>query len=78
MMQKKRTSLAKVSQPILRDVYLRERVFKILDRARAKPVIWISGPPGCGKTILVTSYLERHGHPSLWYQIDEGDADPAT
>jgi ATP/maltotriose-dependent transcriptional regulator MalT/DNA-binding SARP family transcriptional activator len=36
------------------------------------------GPPGCGKTTLAAGYLERTKLPSLWYQIDEGDADVAS
>ena len=40
--------------------------------------MWISGPPGAGKTSLVSSYLSRHRARSLWYQIDPGDNDPAT
>jgi len=45
---------------------------------RERPVIWISGPPGCGKTTLVNSYLETHKIPCLWYQVEEADADAAT
>ena len=43
-----------------------------------QPVIWVSGPPGSGKTTLVNSYLKARKIPCLWYQLDEGDADPAT
>jgi ATP/maltotriose-dependent transcriptional regulator MalT len=45
---------------------------------RERPVIWIAGPPGCGKTTLVSSYLDARKLPCLWYQVDPGDADPAT
>jgi LuxR family transcriptional regulator, maltose regulon positive regulatory protein len=45
---------------------------------RKRPVIWISGLPGSGKTTLVSSYIETRKIPCLWYQIDESDSDPAT
>ncbi len=36
------------------------------------------GPPGAGKTTLVSSYLETRKLRSLWYQVDAGDHDPAS
>jgi len=42
---------------------------------RKQPVIWVCGPPGCGKTTLVSSYIEASKIPCLWYQVDQGDAD---
>jgi DNA-binding SARP family transcriptional activator/uncharacterized protein (DUF2249 family) len=45
---------------------------------RKQPIIWVSGPAGSGKTTLVANYLDARKIPCLWYQIDEGDADPAT
>ena len=70
--------MRKLSRPILPDVILRKRLFERLDCLRKQPVIWVSGPGGCGKTTLVSSYLESRQLPCLWYQIDEGDKDPAT
>jgi ATP/maltotriose-dependent transcriptional regulator MalT len=70
--------MGKVSRPILTGIYPRKRLFALLDRMRARPVIWVSGPPGCGKTTLVSSYLEARRLPCLWYQLEAGDADPAT
>jgi len=43
-----------------------------------KPITWIAGPAGSGKTTLVASYLDVHDSPSLWYQLDTGDSDIAT
>jgi ATP/maltotriose-dependent transcriptional regulator MalT len=45
--------MGKVSRPILTGIYPRKRLFALLDRIRERPVIWVSGPPGCGKTTLV-------------------------
>ena len=36
------------------------------------------GPPGSGKTCLVSSYLQDRGYRDHWYQVDENDADIAT
>jgi ATP/maltotriose-dependent transcriptional regulator MalT/DNA-binding SARP family transcriptional activator len=49
-----------------------------LDHCAKQPVIWLSAPPGAGKTTLVASYLDSRNLSSLWYQMDEGDADIAT
>lgn len=49
-----------------------------MDRIWKQPVTWVSGPPGCGKTTLVASYIQARKIPCLWYQIDAGDSDPAT
>jgi LuxR family maltose regulon positive regulatory protein len=40
--------------------------------------VWIVGPPGAGKTTLVVSYLQVRELTCLWYQVDSGDADPAS
>jgi ATP/maltotriose-dependent transcriptional regulator MalT/DNA-binding SARP family transcriptional activator len=73
----KRASPAKISRPRLFDVVPRERLFELLDGNRDRPLMWIASPPGSGKTTLVASYLETRGIPTIWYQIDASDADPA-
>jgi hypothetical protein len=75
---KKGPMLAKLTPPRLPTIIPRPRLFRELDRARKRPIVWITAPPGAGKTTLVASYLETRKLPTLWYQIDEGDADPAT
>ncbi len=73
----KSTVLAKISRPRLFDVVPRVRLFELLDRNRGRPLIWISAAPGSGKTALVASYLDSRGLPTIWYQLDQSDADPA-
>jgi LuxR family maltose regulon positive regulatory protein len=70
--------LAKITRPVFDDVLLRKRLFKELDRARKKPVLWISAPAGSGKTTLASSYIDDRELPCLWYQMDEGDSDLST
>lgn len=71
-------SLAKTTRPSLLTVVMRERLFATLEQALERPIVWVSGPPGSGKTTLVSSYLESRGIDHLWYQLDPDDADPAT
>ncbi len=77
-MKSRRVSLGKTTRPSLSGILPRKRLFKLLDEARECPAVWVSGPPGCGKTTFVASYLDHARIPSLWYQLDEGDADVAT
>ena len=72
------TTLAKITRPSPEGIFPRKRLFRRLDQARTRPVIFITAPPGSGKTSLVTSYLKDRKLPCLWYQMDEGDADLAT
>ena len=71
-------SIAKISRPRLPKVLLRKRLFSLLDKGRASPVTWVSGPGGSGKTTLVASWLDARKLPCLWYHLDEGDGDIAT
>ncbi|WP_242345344.1 BTAD domain-containing putative transcriptional regulator [Anaeromyxobacter terrae] len=69
-------SLAKISRPRLPAIVPRVRLFARLDAAPA--AIWIAGPPGAGKTTLAASYVAARMRRCLWFQLDSGDADPAT
>jgi len=71
-------SIAKITRPNLRNIYLRNNFFNILDKCRDRPVIWITAPPGAGKTTLISSYIESRNLECLWYQVDTRDKDPAT
>jgi LuxR family maltose regulon positive regulatory protein len=73
-----RASIAKITRPRLTGTVARDRLFRLLDRGRDRPVIWIAAPGGSGKTTLVASWLDSRKLPALWYQVDEGDGDIAT
>ncbi len=77
-MQNQLISQAKISRPQVQGIYLRENFFNILDDCRSKPVIWLTAPPGSGKTTLISSYIDSRNLPCLWYQVDGNDNDPAT
>jgi DNA-binding SARP family transcriptional activator len=69
---------AKITRPLLRGSLPRERLFRRMDMGRDRPVTWVSGPPGSGKTTMVSGYLEARKLPCLWYRVDKRDADPAA
>ena len=70
--------LAKTRTPHRADVYPRTRLYRWLDQACGKyPIIWITGPAGSGKTVLMNSYVAERGLECSWYQFGAADADPA-
>lgn len=69
---------AKITSPVLPDVFARTRLWRELDRAASHPLLWIVGPPGAGKTTLVASHLAKRKLAHLWYQVDNEDSDVAA
>ena len=55
----------------------RERLLALID-ARLPGAVWLQGPTGAGKTVLLRSWLHRHGHPSSWLSVDDRHRDPAA
>jgi len=76
--QKRLYSIPKISRPVISGIIPRKRLFRQLKENSDKPFIWITGPPGSGKTSLIASYIDTYEIPCLWYQIDEGDNDIPT
>lgn len=70
--------MLKITPPPRREAYPRTRLFRLLDRARKRELVWITAPPGAGKTTLVSSYIQLRKLRRLWYQVDDGDADLAS
>jgi LuxR family maltose regulon positive regulatory protein len=71
-------SLAKTTRPRLTTVLPRKRLLAMLDEAGERSIAWVVGPPGAGKTTLVSNFLEVRKFDHVWYQVDHDDRDVAT
>lgn len=69
---------ARIDPPRLGPVLRRWRLFERLDKAREGALTLVHGPPGSGKSTLVSSYVEARGLPCLWHRLRASDQDPAS
>ena len=77
-MHREQFHIAKITRPVYRGAFQRERLFNLLQKGLDYRCTWISGAPGSGKTTLVSSFIDTHKAPCLWYRLDELDSDIAT
>ena len=70
--------LSKIVPPLLAEAAENTRLFRRLDAALEKPVVWLQGPPGAGKTTLIAKYAAARGRRPIWLRFDAEDGDVAT
>lgn len=70
---------AKLRMPVALPAALlaRDRLFEALDGDGASQAVWVAGPPGAGKTVLVQTWVQARRPVYLWYRVDSADTDPA-
>lgn len=73
-----KSMFAKLAPPRLGTIFPRERLYTLLDKEFIHPIVWLAGVPGAGKSTIVSAYINERILSSLWYQLDDGDSDPAT
>ncbi len=77
-MKQKTISLAKIAIPKVYNIFLRKRLFSLINSYPERPITWVTAPAGSGKTTLITSFITTNKIPCLWYQVDEGDNEIAS
>lgn len=62
------------------DLVVRDRLLDAVSHGVRSPLTLVSAPAGSGKTVLVSSWLERRAAPGpvLWMTMDDGDERPGV
>ncbi len=69
-----KTQIPRRSKLICLRQRLHDQVFKLLKDGN----IWVTGPPGSGKTVLISDIAVNCTRAVAWYELDPLDNDPAT
>jgi len=70
---------AKLVRPSLSRLQSRPRLLQRLACRDHRPIVWVTGPPGYGKTSLAVDWLEQtRPAAEVWCQFDADDSDAAT
>ena len=56
----------------------RPRLVERLQANLGNPLTMVAADAGCGKTTLVADFVRKQTRPSIWYQLDHTDSDPAV
>jgi LuxR family maltose regulon positive regulatory protein len=75
---KSRSGLSKITRPPIPLGFDHADQHDLLDDLLYTQLVVVSSPPGTGKSTLVATYIASRNPPYIWYQLDQGDNDPAT
>lgn len=69
----------KLLVPHLPEIHIkRSGLVSSIEASLNDKVVIVTAPPGYGKTTLMGEVVSEISYPVVWYQLDEGDNDPAT